>query len=76
MSATITVHGIAAMVTDGVWVSQDAALVAILNALRDPWGPSGSDPNPDRTLAVKAVAHLGGEIVSFDPTECVPGRVY
>jgi hypothetical protein len=77
MAATIDVSGKQATVTDGEWAADDAALFAALGPLRHgPFGPSGSDPNPDHSLAVKAAATLGGTVVKFDRTEHVAGRVY
>lgn len=39
------------------------ATVKALNNLRDLFGPSGSDPDPDLTLATEAEKQLGAKII-------------
>lgn len=68
--------GHVATVAGGEWLCDDPLLLPLLNHLKPLDGPSGADPNPDLTLARAAVKRLGGHVVSFDPTEHVPGRVY
>lgn len=38
----------------------------MLNASLPPDGPSGDDPHPDYTTALKAIGEIGGEIVEHD----------
>jgi len=58
------------------WTSTDKDIEGYLNSLLDPWGPSGSDPNPDYTAALQAVELLGGKVVVYDRTESVENVVY
>lgn len=79
MKATIQIDGIeAVMDSDGEWewISTDKVLEADLNALLDPYGPSGDDPNPPLHAAQYAVRMYGGTLVTFTETPYVKGRVY
>jgi hypothetical protein len=58
------------------WASENLALQGLLNAMLDPIGPSGSDPNPDYHAALAAVEALGGEVISYDKTEYEEGVIY
>jgi len=55
---------------------QYPAVKSCVEAFVPDLGASGSDPNPDLTLANEVIKHLGGRIVRADETEDVPGRVY
>lgn len=66
MTVRISLGGIDASVDSYEWISTDAALEEILNARRDPLGPSPSDPDCDYTLARAAILALGGQIISAD----------
>lgn len=76
MAATVEIGGSRAAIMDGVWSSDNKVLLDTLNLLLDPLGPSGADPNPDLHTAQAAVARLGGELIDYDKTAYVEGRVY
>ena len=76
MAATIEARGMTATVDGYQWSSSDERFAELLQYMLDPLGPSGSDPNPDYHAALAAVEALGGEVVSYDPTEYVEGRIY
>lgn len=76
MSATIQVNGTKATITDYQWTSSDEDLMKTLNALLDPRGPSGADPNPDLTAAQAAIDRLGGELIRFDEIDTPPGTIH
>lgn len=76
MTAIVEINGKRAVVKDYHWSSADEALATMLNALLNPNGPSGADPNPDGTAAEEAVKRLGGRIISVDETESEDGVVY
>jgi len=70
MGATVQLSdGTVAMAEDYTWQCDNPAVKVLLSTLLDPWGPLGSDPNPDLTLAQRAIDWLGGKILHFDPTE-------
>lgn len=59
---------------EGEWQCVDPALLPVLNALRDPDGPSGAEPDPEYAIARDAAARLGplwtveaGPPPPFDP---------
>lgn len=82
MSATIAIGLMRATVTNGVWSTNlvgdgNEVWITLLDRLRDPLGPSGADPNADLTLARRAVARYGGEVVEWtNPEQGPPGTVY
>lgn len=77
MAVVIDIIGTQATVQDYQWSCDDPDLLATLDSLKRPYGPSGDDPNPDQTLADRAVEVLGATIVSADVLEPgEPGRVY
>ena len=76
MSATVRIGDATATITDWVWMASDSRLEGVLNGLLDPAGPSGSDPHPDLHAAQDAVEQIGGEVIEYDETEYVSGRVY
>lgn len=77
MSATIRIMSDVEATIDGYeWTSDNQALEDLLNAMLDPLGPSGADPNPSLTAAQEAVKRLGGEVVRFDKPEFDPEAVY
>lgn len=70
MSATIKISGMAAVIDDDlVWTCEDPVIADALNLLTAMMPDSGADPNPPLTRAEEAIRLLGGEVVSFDPTE-------
>ena len=71
--AAIVRIGLSEATCDGyIWTSEDETLALLLNARMDPWGPSGSDPNPDCSAAQQAVEDLGGELLQCDEAEELP----
>ena len=76
MSATIKVGNVEATISEWVWSCKDKTLESLLNGMLDPLGPSGADPAPDLHAAQAAVGALGGEVISYDETDFVEGRVY
>lgn len=74
MPATIDIHGIEATVTDGVWSCPQPSIQRLLQAMRDPDGPSGADPNPDLTLAREAAEGLGGTVTELQQSEQPPSK--
>ena len=76
MAAVVEINGMRAKIDGYRWVSGDSQLLTVLPLLLDPLGPSGSDPNPDYHAALAAVEALGGEVVSYDQSEYVEGRIY
>lgn len=72
----ISIRGIDASISDGVWKSEDAVLEQVLNSLLDPFGPSGSDPDSDYHAAEAAIKTLGGKILQADAQEYIDGQVY
>jgi hypothetical protein len=76
VSATIRIGPLEATITDYRWTSADPSLEAALNAMLNPAGPSGADPNPDLTAAQDAVGRLGGVVVAAEaPAEEPEGRI-
>ena len=76
MSAIIRTGRDRATIDGYAWASENLALQGLLNAMLDPLGPAGSDPNPDYHAALAAVEALGGEVVSYDKTEYEEGVIY
>ena len=76
MSATVIIGGEKATIDGYEWTSDNQALEDLLNAMLDPLGPSGADPNPSLTAAQEAVKRLGGEVVRFDKPKFDPEAVY
>jgi len=76
MSATVIIGGERATIDGYEWTSDNQALEDLLNAMLDPLGPSGADPNPSLTAARSAVDRLSGEVVIFDKPEFDPEAVY
>lgn len=74
----VTVDFVGTIATiDGLeWSCEDDSLRSLLNAMLDPLGPSGSDPDPDHTAAMDAAEKLGGKITQRDEVEYVEKRVY
>lgn len=76
MTAKIRTIGTEATIDNYKWTSKDKALEGALNAMLSPYGPLGSDPNPDYTAAQEAVKALGGEVIEFTESEFDPEVVY
>jgi len=77
MAVTVRIARAETSIEDYVWTSKEASLAGLLNAMLDPLGPSGADPNPDLTAAQAAIKILGGEILDAgEPLPYEPGMVY
>ena len=76
MSATIQWAGVEATIDGYEWVCEDEDVLALLNGFLDEEGPSGGDPEPDLHVAERVVQAWGAELVRFDESEYVRGRVY
>ena len=73
---TIKVGEFEATIENYQWRSDFEPLAQTLNALLNPLGPSGADPNPDYSAALHAIEVLGGEILSFDDASFDADVVY
>ena len=62
--------GTVARVECGIWTSDHAWVVSLLELVRPP--ASGSDPDPDLTAAQAVVDAYGGEIIQQAPPWCPP----
>lgn len=76
MTATIRILGQEATIAGYRWTGADASLVAMLNAMLDPDGPAGSDPNPDLNAARAAAEAFKGEVLSYEETPFDPEAIY
>jgi hypothetical protein len=78
MAVTIRLlDDIEATIEDYEWRSSDARIASSLRQFLPLYGPSGADPDPDRTVAEAAIATLGGEIIQADePPELDPEAIY
>lgn len=77
MAATVRIYGQIATIDGYVWSCANKSIERLLNAMLDPLGPSGADPDPDYNAARNAVDRLGGELVSHDPPDdYIEGRIY
>jgi len=57
------------------WASKNTKLEAYLNARLDPDGPSGADPQPERTAVDRAIEALGGgKIIKEDQGPPPPAK--
>jgi hypothetical protein len=65
MAITIQLASRRARVQHRQW-SGDADLVELLQGTLDPDGPTGSDPDPDRTAAELAAQKFGVVIIAAD----------
>ena len=73
----VDVLGVEAAIDGYKWTCKEPMLQNILNAMLDPFGPSGSDPNPDLNAARDSVSRLGGKIIDEGPKPSYsPDRVY
>jgi len=76
MSATIRVHGALSTIDGGEWTSEIDEVAAMLNAERDPVGPSGADPDPDGNEARRMAELFDGELISRDKVPYNKDEVY
>jgi hypothetical protein len=72
MSATIRIGNETATVNGGQWSSSNPNLAELLPLMDSPLGPSGADPDPDKTAAEAACSALGGEVVRATDRPAVP----
>ncbi len=73
----IEIGGALATVHEYEWSSADRTIARLLNRRRQEFGPSGSDPDPDRTLADEAVRVFDARIaIDSKAAVAVEGRVY
>jgi hypothetical protein len=68
--------GTTAIIDGYYWTARDPTVAALLNAMLEAAGPSGADPDPDRTAAQRAIAVLGGEILRADDAPFEDGVIY
>ena len=59
MAVVIEIGGARATVADYQWSSDVRTIERLLNRRRQEFGPSGSDPDPHRSLAFDAVRAFG-----------------
>lgn len=76
MECTILLWGEWATLRNWNWTSSKPEIADMLNAMLDPDGPSGSDPQPAITEAHRIVEKLGGEVVHEEFEKHEPGLVY
>jgi hypothetical protein len=76
MSATIKAGELTATIAGYKWTSENEEFARLLNAQLDPNGPSGADPNPDYTAAMRIAEYLGGRVIRFDAVPYTDKRVY
>ena len=76
MMVKVEIAGNTATIKNYVWTSDNKHLKDALNAMLDPYGPSGSDPYPDLTAATEAMERLGGEVVEYDEVKDEGDKVY
>ena len=76
MNATIELAGMQATIDGWNWTGSDEGLVALLNAMLDPDGPSGADPAPNTHEARRVAELLGGKVLEFELPEYDPEAVY
>ena len=72
----VEIGGLSATIAGYAWIDGDEPLLTTL-AQDAQVRPKGDyDPFPALTIANEAIARYGGRIVSQEPPEHVPGRVY
>ena len=76
MSAKIRFFDVEAVINGYKWSCPDKTLEQLLNSTLNPYGPSGADPNPDLNAALQFIETYGGELLDYDETEYVEGRIY
>lgn len=72
----ISIFGTEATIDGYRWSSPNKHIEGVLNAQLDPLGPSGSDPDPDRTAAQAVIERYGGKILQADVMPYSEGTVY
>lgn len=74
---TIEIYSKQATIQDYVWSCEEPTIADFLNATTDLNGPSGSDPYPDLTAALRAIKEAGsGRVISFLRPVYDPEMIY
>ena len=76
MNATIELSGMQATIGGWEWTGKDEQIVALLNSMLDPDGPSGGDPAPNYHEARRVATLLGAEVLEFELPEYDPEAIY
>ena len=76
MIATIELAGMRATIKGWSWTGTDGQFVTLLNAMLDPYGPSGGDPAPNTHEARRVAELLGGKVIAFELPEYDPEAIY
>jgi len=76
MIATIELADMAATIDGWNWKGKDKRLVALLNSMLDPDGPSGGDPAPNYHEAQRVAKLLGAKVVDYELPPYEKGTVY
>lgn len=66
MAAVIELRGGKYTVDEWEWSGPEERIVKALQAMMDPDGPAGDDPDPDGGAADRAVEAFGGKVVKKD----------
>jgi hypothetical protein len=76
MSVTVKIAGSIATISAYEWASDNKSLQRVLDSMLDPLGPVTSDPDPDYSAALNAIASIGGVLISHDEVESTEGVIY
>ena len=76
MAVTVEIFHTTATIHGYRWTCADPTFEALLNSMLHPLGPSGADPDPDRTAAQAAIDEWGGQIISADELPYDPNVIY
>lgn len=76
MSAKVRIYGYEASISGLKWTCSNKPLEELLNSMREPLGPSGADPDPDYTAAMRAIEELGGELLEHKPLPSEGDLIY
>ena len=69
MAATLELANVKIIITDEMTVQcDDSSIKSLVESYLEPAGPSGADPNPPHTLAMRLEEDLGAKIIKFDAT--------
>lgn len=68
MAATLELANVKIIITDDMTIQcDDITIKSLVESYLEPGGPSGADPNPPHTLAMRLEEDLGAKIINFDP---------
>jgi hypothetical protein len=76
MNATIELGDMTATIEGWEWEGSNKHLVALLNSMLDPDGPSGGDPAPNTHEARRVARLLGAKVVDFELPSYDPEAIY